>query len=95
MTKRKEVGFEISISGRRDGTLVAVYLQVSNKPVAATREIEEDVLLADHDRNGRLVGIEILAPVSLARLQRLVTPSKRRPLRRFLRQSAPPTLVYA
>ncbi len=95
MAKRKQTGFHFSITGERDGSLGAAYLQLSSGRVARTREIEEDVLLADYDRHERLVGIEILGPVRLARIQKLVAPSRRAPLRRSLRQSAPPKLVLA
>jgi uncharacterized protein YuzE len=96
MSKRKEpVGFELSVSGRGDGTIEAAYVCLSKKKVARTREIVEDVLLADYDAEGQLVGIEILAPIKAAQIVRLVQQPQRAPFLKFLRQSAPQELIHA
>ena len=82
-------GFEISISGRDDGTLEAVYIRCSEGKVHHTDEIKEDVVLADYDSQGNLLGIEILAPVKLRVLSKLIDEDHRRPFRKFIRKSAP------
>lgn len=63
--RKQPVGFEVSMSARDDGTIEAMYVLISDKSVAETRELDEDILLGDYDDKGELVGIEILAPVSL------------------------------
>ena len=61
-----------------------------------TKEIKEDVLLADYTADGRLVGIEILSPVRISDLLKLVHQEKAKPsFRKFLKNSAPRDLVTA
>jgi uncharacterized protein YuzE len=93
MGKKTSVGFELSISARNDGTLEAAYIQLSELAVARTREIVEDVLLADYDSRGGIVGLEILAPVKLSDLTKLVDRSKRPAFKRFVARSAPRDFV--
>jgi uncharacterized protein YuzE len=87
------VGFEMSVSARKDGALRAAYVRLSQGRVAKTREIVEDVLLADYDSRGRLLGIEILAPVNLSDVLRLVEPLARKAFQRFMTRAAPKKLV--
>jgi len=95
MSKRNELaGFELSVSGRGDGTIEAAYVYLSKKKVARTKEIVEDALLADYDAKGQLIGIEILAPINITRIARLVEQPQRAPFLRFLRHSAPQELVH-
>lgn len=95
MTTGSPLGFEISISGRNDGTLEAAYITVRDGKAARTKEIVEDIALADYDSRGRLIGIEILAPVKLSKLTPLVEEKRRKPFRAFLRAQAPEDLVLA
>ncbi len=94
-TARKVVGFELSLSGRSDGTLETAYVRFQKGDVASTRELVEDTLIADYDSRGRLIGIEILAPVSLATLARQVGVARRSSFRKFLKHSAPRQLIQA
>jgi len=89
------IAFEISTSARDDGTIEAVYIYFSHNPVARTREIRGDILLADLDAQGNLVGIEILAPVKISELVPLVDPSRRMPFEKFMKRALPGELVYA
>jgi uncharacterized protein YuzE len=91
--KRKSSGFEIAISGRRDGSIEAIYLAVSGNKIARTDEIIEDHMLVDYDRNGRMVGVEILAPVRLRDVTGLGDVRSRAPLKRFLCRSVPQEFV--
>ena len=85
MITSRTVGFEISISARDDGTLEALYIRVSRNKVATTREVDgKDEVLADYDSNGKLVGIEVLSPVKLKRIVRLIDEPRRRSFRRFV-----------
>jgi uncharacterized protein YuzE len=95
LTAQKVEGFELSLSGRGDGTLEAAYIRFLNGKVASTRELIENTLIADYDSRGRLIGIEVLAPVSLAILASHVAMPRRTSLRRFLKHSAPRQLIRA
>ena len=96
MAKRKEiVGFELSLSGRDDGTLEAAYIRFKSGRVAKTREIREDTLLADYDHSGDLVGIEILSPVKLSDLTDVVEAPRRSFFRKFVKHAVPQQFVTA
>lgn len=85
----------MSISARNDGTIEAVYILVRDDKAARTKEIVEDILLADYNSRGQLVGIEILAPVKITKITTLVEEPRRRLFRRFVRDRAPEELVLA
>ena len=94
MIARRPIGFEISISARDDGTLEALYIRLSRNKVSRTKEVPgQDEVLADYDSSGKLVGIEILSPVKLRKLVRLVDEPRRRSFRRFVQTAAPEELV--
>lgn len=93
MSGKQTIVYEISTSARDDGTLEAVYIRLMSNKVAKTREIQEDVLLADYDRNGNLVGLEILAPVKFSDLASLVDKPRKTPFKRFVTESAPSAMV--
>lgn len=93
MPKHQAVGFELSISARDDGTPEAAYIQFSNRAVARTQDVLQDILLADYDRSGGLVGLEILARVKLSELAKLVDKPRRTPFKRFIQASAPRQLL--
>ena len=94
-SKPQKLGFELSISAGADGNVQAVYIRLLDNKIAKTVEIEEDVLMADYDSRGRLVGIEILAPVPLSNISKLVEPPRRKPFSRLVREQAPSKLVLA
>ena len=94
MKKHKEtVGFELSVSGRDDGTIEAAYVYLSKNKVTRTKEVVEDVLMADYDSKGQLVGIEILAPIQVSEIAKLVKRPQKTPFIKFLRQTAPQEFV--
>ncbi|MBI2192633.1 MAG: DUF2283 domain-containing protein [Planctomycetes bacterium] len=78
----------MSISGRDDGTIDAIYIRLSNDKIARTKEIDRDALLADYNAKGKIVGIEILAPVKIEEVVKLVDPAKRPHLRNFVGQTS-------
>ncbi len=88
------LGFELSVSARNDGTLEAMYVRFSNRKVARTDEVIEDVLLVDLDSRNELVGIEILAPVKLSVVAGIVEKPMRASFRKFIRSAAPSDLVH-
>jgi uncharacterized protein YuzE len=85
--------FEISISGRDDGTIEAMYISVADGKIAKTKEIEEDALLADFDSRGRLLGLEVLAPVKISDLLKQVKTPTKKAFKRFIQYTAPSELV--
>lgn len=89
-------GLALSVSARDDGSLEAAYLRISDKQVASTEELVESVLLVDFDQGGRLVGIEILAPVKITQVLQLadrLEASQRSAFENFVRSSAPPAFL--
>jgi len=93
--KRWVAGFETSVSARDDGTLEAMYIRFRQGKVARTREIIEDVLLADYNSRGVLIGIEILDAVRLSDLAKLVEQPQRKVFRDVIRRTAPPEFIHA
>lgn len=89
MARRKSIGFEISVSARDDGTLEAVYIRMNEGKIAKTVEVDEDVVLADYDSQGKLLGIELLAPVRLAKIVKLVDAPRRPSFRKAIKRGAP------
>ncbi|MBN1512874.1 MAG: DUF2283 domain-containing protein [Phycisphaerae bacterium] len=88
-----DVGFEISTSARGDGTLEAVYIRLARGKVARTVEIVEDIVLADYNSRGRLLGIELLAPVRLPDIANLIDTPRRAGFRKAVRKAAPQEFV--
>ncbi len=95
MQTHPQRGFELSISASADGALQAVYIRLRRNKVARTKEIVADVVMADYDGRGQLIGIEILAPVKLRIIRRLVDEPRRQPFSRFVKEQAPADLVLA
>jgi uncharacterized protein YuzE len=91
--RSRRTEFQVSISGRGDGTIEAIYLAVSGRKVARTDEVIADHMLVDYDRSGNVVGVEILAPVRLRDVTCLVKQGSRASLRRFLSRSVPHEFV--
>jgi uncharacterized protein YuzE len=87
MPHDEAIGFEISVSGRDDGTLEAAYIRFRMGDVATTKELEEDTLIADYDADGNLLGVEILAPVQLSHIERLVDRQRRPAFRVFVKKN--------
>ncbi len=86
----------MTISADEDGTVSGLYLFLSESPVATTKEINEDALAADYDKDGKLVGMEILAPVTITSVLDLVEDSPmRESLARFLAGCGPPEFIRA
>jgi uncharacterized protein YuzE len=88
-------GFETSVSARDDGTLEAMYIRFRQGKVAKTREIIEDVLLADYNARGELMGMEVLDAVRLSDLARLVEQPRRKVFREVIKRTAPQEFIHA
>jgi uncharacterized protein YuzE len=81
---RLEVSYDSST-----GNPVAAYVRIREAAIARTEEFGEGVAFADYSDDGRLVGIELLAPVGLdvlAGISELETDEVKRFLRVGVRQ---------
>lgn len=95
---RQSAGFGLNVHAREDGTLEAAYVRLSPHQVARTEELIESALLVDYDDEDTLVGIEILAPVSLSQIEAIASrldASQCKAFQNFIRSSAPPGLIRA
>ncbi len=87
------ISFKLDVSiDDRTGRPRAAYLRVREGQVAETREVSPGRALADYGADGKLLGIEFLAPCSVAVLDDL-TADEPEPVKEFFRSSAPRTLV--
>jgi uncharacterized protein YuzE len=78
--------FNLSISARENGTLEAAYIQLSDAPVAMTHELGGSVVV-DFDANSNVVGVEILAPITVAMVHRIadaLKPAERESFNQFV-----------
>ena len=90
---KKPISFEITVSSGQGGGVQAFYIHFSKNKVHYTDELKANTLMADYDRQGDIVGIEVIAPVKVGDITRSVKEEIRIPLRKFLRQGAPKELV--
>lgn len=56
---------------RRDSEVLAVYMRLRKGSVFETVELEEGVALADYDKKGHLLGVELLAPCRVEMFDKL------------------------
>ena len=68
------------------GAVIAVYFQVRKGKAKVTKEYADGDVFADYDRQGRLLGIEMLAPCRASVLDRI---AKHAPEKRFVRNAVP------
>ena len=88
------IGFDVSISGRDDGTIEAVYFTFLPDDVYRTEEILEDQLFVDYSSKGAIIGIEILSPVKISEILKFVDEERQPSFERFARNSVPGNFVY-
>jgi uncharacterized protein YuzE len=86
-------GFELSVSADEDGTLETIYIRFRNGKIKRTCEVIEETVIAVYDEHHNLVGIEILGPVKLSELAKLVAQPRRTSFRKFVKHSGPPCLI--
>src|SRR5205807_2776938 len=76
------------------GKVEAVYFYIRPGKAAETREYAEGKALADYDRKGRLLGIELLAPCEATILDK-ISRKEPAPIKKFLRGSIPREMALA
>lgn len=89
------VRFEASYSLREGGGVVALSIRFSETAIARTEEVVESALMADFAEDGRLVGLEVLAPVRLDDLVALTPAEHRAAFRAIAEREVPETLRAA
>lgn len=79
---------EVELLVRGDGALCGAYLKLGTGKVARTEVIEADVVLADYDKYGSLVGIDLLAATKISVVIGLVKdPEQKTAIRRLVRRN--------
>ncbi|HEY5314352.1 MAG TPA: DUF2283 domain-containing protein [Pirellulales bacterium] len=83
----EKYSFAVTVEANdRTGQIMAVYLRFRKGKSAKTKERVEGSVFADYDRQGRLLGIEVLEPCPIGALERIVRQAAPR---RFVRASIP------
>jgi uncharacterized protein YuzE len=80
------------------GDVLAVYFHIREGRVRETREFAKGNAFADYDIKGRLLGIELLGPCSVAVVDQMAKeePAElRKKTKKFMRQSGPPAMIAA
>ena len=93
------LSFQISVeTDDTTGDVVAVYFQVRKGKSHLTQEYADGAAFADYNRNGELIGIEILAPCRVSIVDQLAAnepPEVRKRTKAFLRGSGPRQMIAA
>jgi hypothetical protein len=76
------------------GGILAVYLNVREGKAAVTKEFKNGLAYADYDRQGRLLGIEMLGPCEIKILDRIARKEPER-IKHFLHEHVPRGMALA
>jgi len=86
--------FGLSVSTDREtGETLAVYFRIRNGQVAETKEFADGSAFADYDRQGRLLGIELLGPCEITVLDRIARKEPK--AKKFIRNAIPRHMAIA
>ena len=87
--------FDVRISvDERTGDVVSVYLEIRKGRSAQTKEYCDGSALADYDKSGELLGIELLAPCKLSVLNK-IEGAEPVLIRKFVKTATPRAMVIA
>jgi len=81
-------------ANRETGSISAVYMQIRPGRASEVIELADGNAFANYDIDGRLLGIELLAPCEVSVLNKL-TKKEPRQVRTFFRQGIPRKMVLA
>ncbi len=85
--KSKPFSFRVNIEAENGtGRLLSVYVQVRDGKSASVREYANGNVFADYDKQGNLLGIELLAPCDPKVIERI---AKQQSAKRFVRNAVP------
>jgi uncharacterized protein YuzE len=91
----KKIILEVSTQVNYEtGDVSAVYFYIRPGKSALVKEFAGGCAFADYDRNGHLLGIEILAPCQIAVLDKIARRESK-PIKNFLRNSIPREMALA
>lgn len=92
---KKKVHFRVDVEVDKDtGRVAAVYFTIRPGTTAETKEYADGLALADYDRHGQLLGVELLGPCKVKILDR-ISRDEPKSIREFLRGSVPHQLAIA
>jgi len=100
MAKNKpKFSFSVGVStDNNTGEILSVYLNIRKGKAENVVEIEEGLAYANYDKNGQLLGIELLEPCSVKVLSKIAAKeplASRNRVKRFLTGSAPREMVMS
>jgi uncharacterized protein YuzE len=85
--KKEKFAFRVNIETRDDtGEVLAVYFQLRKGKTKVTKEYADGNVFADYDKDGKLLGIEMLAPCRASVLDKIAGQA---PAKRFVRDVVP------
>jgi hypothetical protein len=88
------MNFEISIScDEKTGDIYAVYFRIRDGEAADTREFADGAAFCDYDRQGRLLGVELLAPCDIKLLDQITRGEPK--AKTFIKKSVPAHMVLS
>jgi uncharacterized protein YuzE len=88
----KKLKFDFSMAvDSETGSIEAVYFLFRKGRAAKTREFAEGAALADYDKDGKLLGVELLAPCQVNVLRQIGGEEK--DVARFMEDAVPRSLV--
>ncbi len=90
------MGIGTTICRREDGTLLTAYIHMRKGKSARTEILIKNTLLLDRDISEKVLGIEILQPVSLETLLQVsdrLEPDQQQAFRNFVSKCAPLSLL--
>jgi uncharacterized protein YuzE len=91
MSNKDKFYFSVSVEAHEHtGEVLAVYFQVRQGKTKVTKEYANGDAFADYDRNGKLLGIELLAP---CRPKVLDSIAKQPSAKKFLRDAVPRSML--
>jgi uncharacterized protein YuzE len=72
------------------GEILAIYFSVRRGKVKTTKEAADGKVFLDYDKDGRLLGIEMLSPCEISVIDRI---SKNSRVRKFVKESIPRSML--
>lgn len=88
---RNDFNFGIRVeTNDRTGEIMSVYWSIRKGKSATVKEFADGAAFADYSTNGKLLGIELLEPCSVAILDRIAVQE---PAKKFLRDSIPRSML--
>lgn len=87
MSQKNKFFFQVAVETHdQTGAVIAVYFQIRKGKSKVTKEYANGDAFADYDKNGLLLGIELLAPCRASVLDSI---AKQASAKRFLRDAVP------